>query len=41
MLADIDKKKIRNIVGNTCTERRKISLLKHVKIWKFFKEKVI
>ena len=27
---DIDKKKMRNVVRKTCTERRKISLLKDV-----------
>ena len=39
MVADIDKKKIRNVVRKTCDERRKISLLKDVKIRK--QEKVI
>ena len=34
MVADIDKKKIRKVVRKTCTERRKISLLKDVKIGK-------
>ena len=34
VVADIDKKKIRNIVRKTCSERRKISLLKDVKIRK-------
>ena len=28
MVADIDKRKIRNVIRKTCTERRKISLLK-------------
>ena len=32
MIADIDKTKIRNVVRKTCTERRKISLLKELKI---------
>ena len=34
VITDIDKKKIRNVVKNTCAERRKISLLKDVKIGK-------
>ena len=34
VVADIDKKKVRNVVRKTCTERRMICLLKHVKIWK-------
>ena len=37
MIADIDKKKIRNVVRKTCAERRKIN----VKIRKVFEEKVI
>ena len=41
MVADIDKKKIRNVVRRTHTERRKTSLLKDVKIGKWFEEKVI
>ena len=32
--ADRDKNKIRNVVRKTCTERRKISLLKDLKIRK-------
>ena len=32
--ADIDKRKIRNVVRKSCTERRKISLLKDLKIRK-------
>ena len=40
VIADIDKKKIRNIVRKTCAERRKISLLKDVRIRKRFEEKV-
>ena len=39
--ADIGKRKIRNAVRKTCTERRKISLLKDLKMRKRFKEKVI
>ena len=39
--ADIDKRKIRNVVRKTFTERRKISLLKDLKIRKQFEEKVI
>ena len=34
--ADIDKKKIRNVVRKNYTERRKITLLKDVKIRKRF-----
>ena len=34
-------KKIRNVVRKTCTERRKISLLKEVNIRKLFEENVI
>ena len=41
MIADIDKKKIWKVVRKTCTERRKITLLKDVKIRKRFEEKVI
>ena len=41
VIADIDRKKIRNIVRKTCAERRKISLLKDVKIRKRVEEKVI
>ena len=41
MIADIDKKKIRKVVKKTCAERRKISLLKDVMIWKQFNENVI
>ena len=40
VMADIDKRKIRKVVRKTCTERRKISLLKDVKIRKRFEEKV-
>ena len=35
-VADIDKKKIRNVVRNTCAERIKKSFLKDVKIRKRF-----
>ena len=41
MIADIDKKKIRNVVRKTCTESRKISLLKNMKIRKRLEEKVM
>ena len=41
VVADIDKNKIRNVMRKTCTERRKISLLKDVEIRKSFEEKVI
>ena len=41
MIADIDEKKIRNIIRKTCTERRKISLLKDLKIRKLYEGKVI
>ena len=41
VVTDIDKRKIRNVVRETCTERRKSSLLKDVKIRKRFHEKVI
>ena len=36
MVADVDKKKTRNVVKKTCTDRRVISLLKDVKIRKCF-----
>ena len=32
VIADIDKRKIKKVVNNTCAERRKITLLKDVKI---------
>ena len=35
LVADIDKKKIRNVIRKTCTERRKI-LLKDLEISKRF-----
>ena len=41
MIADVDKKKIRNVVRKTCFERRKITLQKDVEIRKRFKVKVI
>ena len=41
MVADIDKKKIRKVVRKTCSEGRKISLLKDVTIRKRFEENVI
>ena len=41
MVAVIDKEKIKNLVRKICTEKRKISLLKDLKIWKRFEEKVI
>ena len=41
VIADIDKKKIRKVVRNTCAERRKITLLKDVKIRKRNQEKVM
>ena len=41
VVAYIDKKKIRNAVRKTCTERRKVGLLKDLKIRKRFEEKVI
>ena len=34
VVADIDKRKIRNVVRKTRVERRKISLLKDLKMWK-------
>ena len=34
VVTDIDKKKIRCVVRKTCTERRKIRLMKDVKIRK-------
>ena len=37
----MDRKKIRNVVRKTLTERRKIRLLKDVNIRKRFEEKVI
>ena len=32
VIADIDKKKVKNVVRKTCAERKKISLLKDEKI---------
>ena len=40
VIADIDKKKIRNVVRRTCAETRKITLLKDGKISKRLEEKV-
>ena len=40
VIADIDKKKIRNDVRKTCTERRQIILLKDFNIRKRFEQKV-
>ena len=39
VVADIDKKKIRNVVRRICTEIRKISLLKDLKMMKRIEEK--
>ena len=36
VIVDIDKRKIRKVVRNTCAERRKITLQKDVKIRKRF-----
>ena len=36
VVADIDKNKIRNVVRKTCTERRKIRMLKGVNFRKIF-----
>ena len=41
VVADIGKKKVRNLVRKTYAERRKTSLQKYVKIRKRFEEKVI
>ena len=38
VIADVDKRKIRKVVRKTCAERRKITLLKDVKIWKRIEE---
>ena len=40
VVADIDKRIIRNVVRKTCAETRKIHLLKDVNIRKRFEEKV-
>ena len=40
VIADIDKRKIRKVVRDTCIERREITWLKDVKIRKRFEEKV-
>ena len=34
VVADIDEKKIRNVVGKACTDEKKISLLNDLKIMK-------
>ena len=36
VILDIDKQKIRNVVGKTCAGRRKISLLKDVRFEMLF-----
>ena len=41
MVADIDMMKIRKVVRKTCTEIRKIGLLKDVKTRKRFEENVM
>ena len=41
VLLDIDKKKMRNVVRNTCAVRRKISFLKDVKKRKRFRDNVV
>ena len=41
VVADRDKRKIRNVMTKTCMERRKISLLKDVRVKKRFEVKVI
>ena len=41
VVADIYKKEIRNVLRKTCTEGRKISWLKDLKIRKRFEEKVM
>ena len=41
VIADIEKRKIRKVMRNTCAERRKITLLIDGKIRKRFEEKVI
>ena len=41
VVADIGMKKIRNVARKTCTERRKIRLLKDMKTRKRLEEKVI
>ena len=34
VIVDADDKKIRNVIRNTCIESIRISMLKHVKVWK-------
>ena len=41
VVADINKKKLRNVMRKTCAERRKISLLIDLLIGNQFEEKVI
>ena len=41
VLANVDTKKIRNVMRKTCAVRRRICLLKDVKTRKRFEEKVI
>ena len=40
VIADVDKRKTRNVVRKTCAEARNTTLLKDVKIRKRFGEKV-
>ena len=41
VLADIDRKKIWNVVRMTCTQRRRMCLLKDLKVRMRFEEKAI
>ena len=41
VIADIDRKQIRKIMKKVCAERRKTTMLKDVKTWNRFEEKVI
>ena len=41
LVADMDMRKIKNVVKKTCIEGRKICLLKDEKIKKTFEEKVV
>ena len=41
VVADIDKRKIRNVVRKSCAERRKISLLKDLEIRKKCKKGIL
>ena len=38
MVSDIDKKKIRNVVRKTCTERIRMGLLKDLMFWEVSEE---